>query len=367
MKKAFISIFAVLLAVLMLSALPVSATAIKDPHPEFILGLWSQYVKDFKEIHGFAPSKPDGDLSYREISEYNPDPNDSSKDFKLVLASYGSTEDTFSYRTDFGEYTYYYNSYYSDSRQYLIYLYNQDKAYTVEEAYYNQVEGLEPALRKLSVEALAKVGDANGDFDVNIKDATYIQQYVAKMIECGNSHPYVNNPRLFERAADLNRDHNINVKDATMLQKFIAKLLIPTTYDKTPASADSIAYTQVNLDYCSDLGNADRLITNTAQLNSYPHSTDKAYSDEFFEEKALVHIFKTYYSGMVKGFVDGVYRDGDTLYVKYREEHPPVNVGVTTDIGVFNALLEIDKELLEGVNKLSVDTNAYNLPPYNYN
>lgn len=366
MKKTFISIFALLLAVIMLTAIiPVSATALSDSHADFIFGLWSQYSNDCQELFGYPPAFPEGGLSYREISEYNPDPNDSSKDFKLVLASYGSTEDTFSYRTDFGEYTYC-KPYALSGREYLVYLYNQNIVYTVEEAYYKGIEGVNLAISNLNGEALLKNGDADGDFKVNIHDATYIQQYVAKMVECGNSVPYVSNLELFERAADINRDHKINVKDATMIQKLIAKLLIPTTYDKTPASADSLEYTQVDLGYNSDFGNSDRLITNMAQLNAYPNSPDKTYTEEFFEENAFVYIYRTYYSGMVKGFVDGVYKEGDTLYVKYREEHPPVNSGVTDDIGVFHVALEIDKELIEGVTKLSIDTNAYHLPHYDY-
>ncbi len=364
MKKAFTSVLSVaLICVLLFSvALPVAAQDLPDQHSRFIFNLWSEYVKECEKLAGYAPTTPDGGLSYREISEYSPATEDESKNFKLILATYGTTKDTFSYRKDFGEYTYYNPNYYRDSREYLIYLYNQDLVYTVEEAYYNNVEGLESALRALNGEALLKNGDVNADFEVNVKDATFLQKYVAKLESVNKIYSL----ELFKRSADVNRDHKINVKDATLLQKQLAKLVIPTVYDKYPASADSIKYEEVDLGYYSDYGNADKLITNPQQLISYTNSPSKTYTEEFFEDKALVHIYRTYYTGMVKGFVLGVYRDGDTLYVKYGEDHPYFGAGVTDDIGVFNVALEIDKELIEGVEKLSVDTTTYQRSPNDY-
>ncbi|MBQ8572461.1 MAG: dockerin type I repeat-containing protein [Ruminococcus sp.] len=363
MKKAFASILVFILAVvLMLSAgLPVSAEALKDPHPDFIFNLWSEYCKEFEEIAGFYPTLS-GDASYREISEYFPSTSDESKNFKLILATYGSTKDTFSYRKDFGEYTYYNPNYYRDSREYLIYLYNQDKVYTIEEAYYNNVEGVESAIGALNGEALLKVGDTNGDFEVNIKDVTFLQKYTAKLESVNN----IFSLELFKRSADLNRDHDINIKDATFLQKQLANILIPTVYEKVPASADSVEYKEVSLGYNSDYGNADKLITNLQQFSAYRSGSSKTYNEEFFEEKALVQIYHTYYTGMVHGFVSGVYRDGNTLYVKYGESHPHIGAGTTDDIGVFNVALEIDKDLLVGVEKLAIETTTYISSPYEY-
>ncbi|MBR3987686.1 MAG: dockerin type I repeat-containing protein [Clostridia bacterium] len=61
-----------------------------------------------------------------------------------------------------------------------------------------------------------EIGDVNADGKLNIKDATTIQKYAAKMIE------------LDEKAqvrADYNADGKINVKDATQIQKKIANLI----------------------------------------------------------------------------------------------------------------------------------------------
>ncbi|MDO4418748.1 MAG: dockerin type I repeat-containing protein [Ruminococcus sp.] len=61
-----------------------------------------------------------------------------------------------------------------------------------------------------------EIGDVNADGKINIKDATQIQKYAAKLVD------------LDEKAqvrADYNADGKINVKDATQIQKKIANLL----------------------------------------------------------------------------------------------------------------------------------------------
>ena len=59
-------------------------------------------------------------------------------------------------------------------------------------------------------------GDVNSDGKLNIKDATTIQKYVAKLWLFSNVEIYL---------ADINEDGVVNVKDATHIQKKIANLL----------------------------------------------------------------------------------------------------------------------------------------------
>lgn len=357
MKKAIISLLSVCMA--LCTCLCVSAKS----YDNAVLSKNTEYREELIELFGEEYAAIPDEFFCEELLSYYSGDEGATPDYVLLNATCYFLESTFSYRYDIGEYTFYDNV----AGNYAIYLPKEDVFYTLEEAYYNGVEGIEEAFNRLYCEAVGKNGDINGDTFVNIQDVTYIQKYVANMIECGNSNPYVNaNPELFERVSDLNRDHKINVKDATLLQKQIAKIVIPTTYGSVPATADSVEYTEINLGYSSDLGNSDRLITSMSQWKAYPHNVNKKYTEEFFEDKAFVHVYRTYYSGMVSGFVDGVYKEGDTLYVKYREEHPPINSGVTGDIGSFNVALEIDKELLEGVTKLVVEKNSYHLPPYEF-
>ena len=60
------------------------------------------------------------------------------------------------------------------------------------------------------------IGDVNADGKLNIKDATTIQKFIAKMIELDEAQL---------ARADYNEDSKVNVKDATMIQKKIANLI----------------------------------------------------------------------------------------------------------------------------------------------
>lgn len=60
------------------------------------------------------------------------------------------------------------------------------------------------------------MGDVNLDGKLNIKDATAIQKFAAKMIDFDETQ---------QALADYNADEKINVKDATMIQKKIANLI----------------------------------------------------------------------------------------------------------------------------------------------
>ena len=63
------------------------------------------------------------------------------------------------------------------------------------------------------------LGDTDHNGKVNIKDATLIQKYVAKLADIAE---------VYRIGADVNADTKINVKDATAIQKYLAN--IPTDY-----------------------------------------------------------------------------------------------------------------------------------------
>lgn len=65
-------------------------------------------------------------------------------------------------------------------------------------------------------------GDANCDDQINIRDATTIQKYVASIIKINDSGFYYKN-------ADVDADGKVNVKDATLIQKHLVGMAqIPT-------------------------------------------------------------------------------------------------------------------------------------------
>ena len=59
-------------------------------------------------------------------------------------------------------------------------------------------------------------GDVNRDGKLNIKDATAIQKYLAKMIDFDDTQISL---------ADYNKDNKVNIKDVTYIQKKLAKLI----------------------------------------------------------------------------------------------------------------------------------------------
>ena len=60
------------------------------------------------------------------------------------------------------------------------------------------------------------LGDVNMDGNVNVKDATLIQKYAARLESLSSAQLAL---------ADTNKDNNVNVKDATQIQKLVAKLI----------------------------------------------------------------------------------------------------------------------------------------------
>lgn len=64
-----------------------------------------------------------------------------------------------------------------------------------------------------AVEPQPLYGDINGDEEVNIQDATLLQQYL-------NNEEYLTDEQL--NNADINYDENVDIKDVTALQRYIA-------------------------------------------------------------------------------------------------------------------------------------------------
>ena len=95
------------------------------------------------------------------------------------------------------------------------------KIYTLEEAYHAEIDGIEKALEFLNGTTIAMIGDADANFTLNIKDATWIQKSIAKYSDLPKRHEW--NELAFD-ACDFNRDDKINIKDATAIQKHLAKI-----------------------------------------------------------------------------------------------------------------------------------------------
>lgn len=91
--------------------------------------------------------------------------------------------------------------------------------YSIETAWEeNLVTDLTP-VSKLKDLAFYHTGDINGDKNLNIKDATALQKYIAnKEVEV------VSSPNIREKIFDMNKDEKVNIQDATAIQKYLAKM-----------------------------------------------------------------------------------------------------------------------------------------------
>lgn len=157
---------------------------------------------------------------YEELFYYSSDNSESTPDYALVKACYPVVSDTL-ISSEFGEYIIMTGPYSPYKHGYHIYTPSDDKIYTLEEAYHAEIDGIEKALEFLNGTTIAMIGDADANFTLNIKDATWIQKSIAKYSDLPKRHEW--NELAFD-ACDFNRDDKINIKDATAIQKHLAKI-----------------------------------------------------------------------------------------------------------------------------------------------
>lgn len=123
---------------------------------------------------------------------------------------------------------------------YLDYQYNSTPSYLVFDVETKEVSWLADALKKdfdkyfdfiseSNYERIVRIGDVNRDNELNIKDATEIQRYIAgidSFINERNDKLLGFEEKMFGKweryVSDFNRDGNRNIKDATAIQKHIA-------------------------------------------------------------------------------------------------------------------------------------------------
>lgn len=122
--------------------------------------------------------------------------------------------------------------------------------------------------------APCRMGDANSDDALNIKDATTVQKYVAKLIEL-KAYP--------KFMADVNFDGDVTVQDATLIQKELAGLAEFERYSTYP----DVSYRGFYADYDSGKAMAGVPVTFTAVASSVEEAGDPL-TYEFYVEDELV-------------------------------------------------------------------------------
>ena len=113
--------------------------------------------------------------------------------------------------------------YYPESLPYFVYVPAEDKIYTIEEAYNAGIKDIDEAFRYLQYCGLR--GDVDGNYVINVKDATEIQKYLAGLDSAitspSMSSYWIHDVADFDRSGGRNC---VDIKDATAIQKAVAGL-----------------------------------------------------------------------------------------------------------------------------------------------
>ncbi len=162
---------------------------------------------------------------YQEIYGHTTNDGQKAPDFVLIKV-YNNlcVEADFTYR--FGDYVMYESSTSTPFELgYGIYIPEEDKVYSLVEAWEMGIENLDVLFKKGYIGKLT--GDVNFDEKLNIRDATAIQKHIANIEslyaypEFGFEANHTERTHV-DRIADFNGDYKISVRDATAIQKRLA-------------------------------------------------------------------------------------------------------------------------------------------------
>jgi len=163
--------------------------------------------------------------NYNEIYGHTKNDGQKTPDFVLIKV-YSNFYMEADYTKFFGDYVMYESSTSTPfAFGYGIYIPDDNKLYSLEEAYDKGIENLDILFEKGYIGKLT--GDVNFDNKLNIRDATAIQKHIAN-IESLYAYPEFGlEPNLTERTyinriADFNQDVKITIRDVTAIQKRLA-------------------------------------------------------------------------------------------------------------------------------------------------
>ncbi len=215
-KKAFA--FVLVMISLFMVCTPATAMYTEEFHPASPPPFSNySYMKEVTESMGYQDFNPENDTQYYDCVRYYDAEGEeismeATPDYVLCYMCAGLKAMS-SATVIIGEYRIRVASITSpDTLGYYIYDVNEGKAYTLSEAYDIGLNPTENALKLLG----RRRGDVHKDTEINIKDVTAIQKYLAE-IEGYTDVNYF--------AANFNKDGNVDIKDATAIQKYIAGLI----------------------------------------------------------------------------------------------------------------------------------------------
>lgn len=207
------------------------------------------------------------------------------------------------------------------------------------------------------------IGDANSDGVLNIKDATALQKYCAKI-------SLVN-----KLVADFNGDNKLNVKDATDIQKKLAGLNYTCKRETYPVInayigtddehfIDSVSYgvgpfPSGELSLISDYGDGyereyNTVINSAEEFKAFFGVTLERFDEHFFESKSLVYLYRWYGSSSVEFEPHSLYYKDGVLNVRCVRNTPGDDGGWQEALANYNVFFEVNKTDIEGLKGIIV-------------
>lgn len=207
------------------------------------------------------------------------------------------------------------------------------------------------------------IGDANSDGNLNIRDVTSIQKYLAKIHE------------VDKLVADFNGDFKIDIKDASNIQKKLAGLkytckreLYPVTYsylgdietkqiEAETRYAGPFADDEFALIMASDEGygkNYANVFNTREEFEAFFGKTIDRYNEEFFKDNSLVYIYRSYSSSSFTWTPDIVLFEDGLLEVFCYYNTPDEDEVIENALSSNNLFYEVKKADIVGLKGVCV-------------
>lgn len=207
------------------------------------------------------------------------------------------------------------------------------------------------------------IGDVNKDEKLNIRDATALQKYLAKIDE------------VYKLVADFNGDLKIDIRDVTDIQKKLAGLkytcrreLYPVTFryrnDTEEKVIESVKYSSgplssgeldLILNYDTpDVSNYTTVFNSVEEFEAFFGKASERFDEEFFKTKALVYLYRFYFSSSQHIAPDSLtYKDG-VLHIWCGYDDPGEDGGWQEALANYNIYFEVNKEDIKDLRGIKV-------------
>ncbi len=230
----------------------------------------------------------------------------------------------------------------------------------LEDAVYTGLEDIEEECRKAGI--CRKIGDADGDGDLTVRDATYIQKGVAGL------EGYEFDSGLYGFACyrdsdifDFDGNNKIDVRDSTNIRKYLADL--PFCFEGNPEAVSTVipegAETlECNIVRGNGMWTEERYYEMQDYVGYFTSAEEYAaasfdergiYNEEYFESNNLVFVHRVMGSGTYGYRLRGVYKQGDTLFVDACIMDIRPGCGMTDDMNYIGIYIELPKETTSDV------------------